>query len=420
MIDIKRYLKHFIFIFIVVLSSCYKETILIPDHTKGIFNFIMDSVQEQRILNARGERLEIINPIPVLSYYDQLYPLDKLQIRGTNTLNFRRKGFSVNLDTSLRFYINEEDRDQKFKEFKLQALVYDYTYMEYYTGINLFKEVGLFPMYSYLTEVQFNGHTQGVYLFIDDPVEYHFKKLDASVVIRRYYNHAITSIDVKSTLSADSVKVYTDRFNKIYSVIKIYSGKQLFDTLSALIDLENYFTKMSVDMLIRNSDYTDEIFFYSVRVDGKDIFRVIPWDMDDIFEEFPHEIGRTVYGPGNVFGTRVYYSMEDIYADVGHKLIFSIEDDLDYIIAKDEYLYGEYLKSIEKVINKIDGNTINRILDNTRDCLLPFYASDSIIAQSRYDVDFTNYQLFIANMAEKSKMLLERRQWILDELNKTK
>ena len=38
--------------------------------------------------------------------------------------------------------------------------------------------------------------------------------------------------------------------------------------------------------------------------------------------------------------------MNDIIADVGSKLLFSIEDDLDYKIAKDSFLYQQYLKTL--------------------------------------------------------------------------
>jgi spore coat protein H len=413
--SMRVYLKILVLLFVV--SSCYQETVLVPDQEKGILNFIMDSLQEDHINKIRGMQYEVINPIPVLKYYGQSYKMDKLEIRGDNTLNFRRKGYSVNLDSSLNFYIKEERKERKFEEFKLLALVYDYTYFEYYTAINLFKEVGLWPVYSYLTEVQINGHTQGIYLFIEDPAEYCIKKLNASIFIRRGYYHSFKSMDINPSLSPDSVAVYTGRFNKIYSDIVLYSGKQLYDSLAAIIDLENYFTKISVDLLLKNGDYNDEIFFYTMKKDGKELFRVIPWDLDDLFSELPHEIGRS-WALTTLFGNRIYNSMEDIYADVGHKLIFSIEDDLDYKIAKDEYMYSEYLKTLSNVINVLDENTIDQVVNNTENSLMPFYTNDSIIAQSRYDIDETNFQLFSTNIAEKRRMLKERRKWILDELNK--
>jgi hypothetical protein len=182
------------------------------------------------------------------------------------------------------------------------------------------------------------------------------------------------------------------------------------------MDLEQYFTKLSIDMLIKNGDYTDEIIFYAKIKNDKEIFGVIPWDFDDIFVDEPHEIGRS-WAVGTIFGTREYSSMDDIIADVGSKLLFSIEDDLDYKIAKDNFLYQQYLKSLRTVIDKIDLATIDKVFDYTYEHIGLFYENDSIIAQSKYDVDRTNYNLFISNLADKRQMLKDRRNWILQELN---
>jgi hypothetical protein len=208
-----------------------------------------------------------------------------------------------------------------------------------------------------------------------------------------------------------------ERFKKIYSLIAVYSGQQLFDSLSAYMDLKQYFTKLSIDMLVKNGDYTDEVFFYTKTVNGKEIFGVFPWDYDDIFSDEPHEIGRP-WGTGTVFGHREYSGMNDIIADVGIKLMFSIEDDLDYTIARDKTLYTQYLKTLREVIIKIDLARLDKIFDYTFDHISPFYSEDEIIAQSKYDEKETNYDLFINNLSEKRQMLKDRRDWILQELDK--
>jgi len=377
----------------------------------------MDSAQEAQIYSIRGTQYEVANPIPSLLFMGNTYLLDKMEIRGDNTLNFRRKGYSINLDTKIPFYVSEEASSRKIEEFKLLALVYDYTYIEYYTAANLFKEVGLWPVFTFLTEVKINSNTQGIYLFIEDPSEYFIEQRNASMIIRRGYYHSFKNVKANPSLSVDSINIFKNRFNKIYSDIVLYNGKQLYDTLLTTLDLENYFTKISIDMLLKNGDYNDEIFFYSTKIDGKEIFRVFPWDLDDLFADQPHEIGR-LWAVTNLFGTREYYSMEDIYADVGYKLIFSIEDDLDYKIAKDEFLYNEYLKTLKSVLEKLDEYTIEQIFKNTEDQLLPFYANDAIIDQSKYDVTSTNYTLFIENVSEKKQLVKDRRNWLLNELYK--
>jgi hypothetical protein len=100
------------------------------------------------------------------------------------------------------------------------------------------------------------------------------------------------------------------------------------------------------------------------------------------------------------------------------KLLYSIEDDLDYKIASDGFLYQEYLKTLRTVIEKIDPAAIDRIFDYTFDHIDPFYSNDSIVAQSHYDADDTSYDFFITNLAGKRQMLKDRRNWILQELDK--
>jgi hypothetical protein len=295
-------------------------------------------------------------------------------------------------------------------------MVYDYTYIENSTAVGLFREADLWPVYSFFTEVRLNNHTQGLYHFIEDPFEYFIEQANSSFVIRRGYDHVVKSwaIGPASQLAREE---HLARFRSIYTNLTLYSGQQMFDTLSYYMDMEQYFTKLSIDLLMKNGDYTDEIIFFTKFKNNKEVFGVIPWDFDDIFADQPHEIGNS-WAPGTIFGQREYASMNEIIADVGYKLLFSIEDDLDYKIAKDDFLYQQYLKTLRVIMGKIDLTAIDNICDYTFEHISPFYANDSIVAQSRYDADKTNYELFVTNLAEKRQMLKERRDWILQELDK--
>ncbi|MCX6254263.1 MAG: CotH kinase family protein [Bacteroidia bacterium] len=397
------------------LSGCVKENYDVTDTEKGVFNFVITESQRQYINASRGEQYEITNPIPELHFAGNIYTIDRFEIRGDNTLNFTRKGFGVNMDRKITLFNPDEQTERKYEEFKLLAMVYDYTYIENSTAVGLFREVNLWPVYSFFTEVRLNNHTQGLYHFIEDPVEYFIEQKNASFVLRRGYDHIVKAYSSGPDSKYDQQK-YISRFKKIYSDITIYSDRQLYDTLSAYMDMEQYFTKLSIDMLIKNGDYTDEIFFYTKIRNNKEVFGVFPWDYDDIFADEPHEIGRS-WATGTVFGHREYSGMDDIIADVGSKLLFSIEDDLDYKIAKDSVLYQQYLMTLRTVIEKINIATIDKIFDYTYEHIGPFYADDSIVTQSKFDVDETNYDLFVTNLAEKRQMLKDRRNWILQELD---
>jgi hypothetical protein len=413
-----KLLYNLFLLFIITISCLYcdKEENGIKEPDKDVFKFIVTDSQRKKINESRGEQYEVTDPVPELELGDVIYKIDRFEIRGDNTLNFERKGFSVNMDDKIILFNPEDQTEKKYEEFKLLAMVYDYTYIENSTATGLFKEVGLWLVYSFFTEVRLNGHTQGLYFFIEDPFEYLIEQKNSSIVIRRGYQHVVKKYSISPDSHYDASE-YIVRFKNIYSILPIYSGQQIYDTLSAYMDLEQYFTKISIDLLMKNGDYTDEIIFYTKIKDGKEIFGVVPWDLDDIFAKQPHEIGND-WATGEVFGKREYNSMDDIIEDVGSKLLFSIEDDLDYKIAKDSVLYRHYLETLEAVITQIDIATIDKIFDSTFAHVSPFYANDSIIAQSRYDVDRTNYDQFISNLADKRQMLKDRREWILQELDK--
>jgi hypothetical protein len=404
-----------LFLIAIFCLDCTRDDKIITEPEKGVFDFIVTDSQRIRINESRGEQYEITDPVPDLKLDGNFYKLDRFEIRGDNTLNFTRKGFSVNMDQKITLFNTDENKLKKYEEFKLIAMVYDYTYIENATASGLFKEAGLWPVYSFFTELRLNNHTQGLYFFIEDPVEYLINEKNASIVIRRGYQNVVKKYSISPVSQYDAEK-YIARFKKIYSVIKIYSGQQIYDTLSSYMDIEQYFTKLSIDLLIKNGDYTDEILFYTKIKNGKEIFGVIPWDFDDIFKEQPHEIGRA-WAVGDGFGNREYKSMDDVINDVGLKLLFSIEDDLDYKIAIDSFLYQNYLISVRKTITEIDNTVIDKIFEYTFDHVGPFYENDSIIAQSRYDVEQTNYDLFITNLADKRQLLKDRRSWIVNELD---
>lgn len=403
---------------VMFLQGCHKENYDTIDPEKEVFNFIVTEPQRQYINASRGEQYEITDPLPELQFAGNVYTIDRFEIRGDNTLNFTRKGFGVNMDKKITLINPEEQTERKYEEFKLLAMVYDYTYIENSTAVGLFKEVDLWPVYSFFTEVRLNNHTQGLYHFIEDPFEYFIEQKNASFVVRRGYDHVIKASSVSPDNMPD-MEGYIARFRRIYSNLPLYSGRQMYDTLSSYIDLEQYFTKLSIDMLIKNGDYTDESIFYTKTKNGEEVLGVFPWDYDDIFSDQPHEIGNP-WAPGTVFGKREYNSIDDIIADVGSKLLYSIEDDLDYKIARDSFLYQEYLKTLRSVIEKIDLAVIDKIFDYTNEHIGAFYDNDSLIEQSKYDVDETNYSLFVSNLADKRQMLKDRRNWILGELDKQK
>jgi hypothetical protein len=413
-----NYQLFLLFIIASFLPGCTRNDSFDFDPEKEVFNFIVTDPQREYINASRGEQFEITDPLPELQFAGETYTIDRFEIRGDGSLNFTRKGFGVNLGNKLVLFNPAENSERKYEEFKLLAMVFDFTYIENSTAVGLLKEVDLWPVYNFFTEVRLNNQTQGLYHFIEDPFEYFIEQKNAPFVVRRGYDHVIKACTAGPG-NEQNLDKYIARFKRIYSVLPLYSGHQMLDTLSYYLDMEQYFTKLSIDMLIKNGDYTDEVIFYTKIKNGKEVLGVFPWDYDDVFSDQPHEIGNP-WATGTVFGHREYNSIDDVIADVGSKLLYSIEEDLDYLIAKDSFLYQEYLKTLESVIEKIGPAAIDRVFDYTNEHIGAFYDNDSIIEQSKYDVDETNYTLFVSNLAEKRQLLKDRRAWILEELGKQK
>jgi hypothetical protein len=73
---------------------------------------------------------QVTDPVPHLVLAGDTYSIDRFEIQGDNTLNFFRKGPSINMDRKIGIYNATEHFLKKYEEFKLLAMVYDYTYIE--------------------------------------------------------------------------------------------------------------------------------------------------------------------------------------------------------------------------------------------------------------------------------------------------
>lgn len=400
-------------LFILLFNSCYKEQEIFTDPKSSIYNFIMTDSIENRILTSRNTRFHL-DPIPTMEYDSKIYELDKMSVRGQTTTNFQRKGFAVNIKG--RVEIGNENEIRTFEKFKLISLVWDYTYIENRLSHLLLNEIELWPLRSFFTQVKLNNHHQGLYLFIEDPEDYLFNYKNAEIVIRRYYRNGVSQID--SNLNTKGSDYYIDLYKSFYQTILDYSGEELYNKLAFHLNLKNYMRKMAIDFVLKNGDYTDEIMLYATDKNGKTYFEILPWDYDDIFASTPHEVGKN-WSVGKVYGDRYYDTYSSLKQELGNKLIFSIEDDIDYTIAMDEYLYQKYLIELKYVVSTITNSKLEMVFEKIHNELEPFYQIKEVVKQSKLDNEETNWNLFESNFKDKKALLIERVKWINEELLKT-
>ncbi len=382
-----------------------------------VINLIMTEEQEQLVYNSRNVKIEIDNPKAEFIFRNNKYELDKLRTRGETALRYKRKSFSVHLNEPIQIDNREYSGVYySLKSFKLVSMVQDYTYFENRLAMGLLQKLSLWNLFYKYVELRINNNTQGVYLLVEDPENYVIDKLRSEYILRRGYQGQIYKYEYEPLVHNIAQEEYEKTFYNIYSLITVYDSITLFDSLRYIMNIKDYFRKMAVDYLLRNGDLTDEIYFYSHITDNKVYYNIIPWDYDDIFADNPHEVGRD-WGVGNLFGNRSYQSAEDIKNDVGDRHIFSIEDDLDYKIAKDDYLYTNYLVYLKEVLENLNDNYIEKVFSDIKKELTPFYENTQIIEQSKYDDDITDYNLFIQNHSDKLNYLINRKAEILSELH---
>ena len=387
------------------ISSCYREVVL-TDTAEEVFELFVSPEMQDFLYNSRDTSYSIDDPELQLLLQDHPLNVIEMKIRGKSSRNFQRKSFAVKLNEPI--YIEDGSQGTLFmlSRFKLLALAMDYTYIENRLAFGLMKASGLMPLFYKFVEFRINGATQGVYLLLEDPEQF-YKEYGSEFILRRGYHHVITDADYEPSNHYIPEEEYIARFKEIYSILTELAGAELYDALSQRINLQQYFRKMGIDYLLMNGDYTDEVYLYSMIQQDAIRYQLIPWDYDDIFTSQPHEVGRT-WGTGKLFGTRIYETHQDVLDEIGDKLIFSIEEDLDYVIARDSFMYARYEEEISGLFDELEPQIFEELFSQLKGELTPYYNNKEVVAQSQFDRDPSSRSLWENNMTEK-QLLLEKR-----------
>ena len=301
-----------------------------------------------------------IKAAPLVINGDTLDPKE-IKTRGQTTLYYRRKSYSFNLKSEASFRHGEETGS--LKKFFVLSLSMDRNYCNNSLAFEMMKASRLFDLFYSFCELRINGQSEGIGMVIERPEDWALKKHNSPMMIRRGYN----TLDIKTGkgTSGDEVKKYREYFRHIYASVTKYEGQELYTMLSKWVDIDSYLKWLAFNFLVRNGDYTDEVYFFADPGTGK--FNIIPWDYDDLFARSPHE--------GNIEGRKL----------LGDKLFFSTEDALDKKIVADPYLYRTYLIQFRELLEQLSSDVLKRIFENIFAELCPYYLNDEIISKSTYD-----------------------------------
>ena len=395
-------------------SSCYREVELQLD-TGAVFELSVTPAMQDQIYDSRDTAYIIDRAGTLLLLDDQQLDLDEIRVRGKSATKYRRKSYAVKLNTPILMEGRNGSGLKQLTRFKLIAMAMDYTYIEERVGFGLLEQQELMPLFYRFVELRLNGSTQGVYLLVEDPEQYYLER-GSEYILRRGYYHSIEDSDYAPSFHYIPRESYESAFQEIYLDITGLHGEELYNALDQRLNLDQYFRKIGIDYLLQNGDYSDEIYLYAMISQDEIRFNIIPWDYDDLFRSNPHEVGLT-WGVGRLFGDRYYATHQDILDEIGQEMIFSIEDDLDYIIATDTFLYARYESTLAEMIGGILPGDIDELFNQVKNELTPFYNNTEVIRQSMYDQDETTYGLWEENMADKRSFLESRLGEMKQQLN---
>ena len=341
------------------------EKLNLSDSGKKIENTIWLQTSESEYENIKsitGNKINLKTTAVIING-DTLAP-ERINTRGQSTLNFRRKSYNFNLKSSAKF--RHGLKTYSSKRFDVISLSMDKYYINNRLAFEMMETCELFDLFYSYCELRINGHSEGISMVIERPEDWALKKKSSPLLIRRGYNHHTDKIVTGKKNGKEEVDTYSNYYEQIYGALNKNEGEELYKTLSNWIDLDIYMKWLAFNFIVRNGDYTDEVFFYIDPVIKK--FSIIPWDYDDLFFIAPHE--------GNA--ERKKLPLE--------KLIFSVEDQMDKKIVTDTYLYENYLNKLKEVLNQLSPSVLKRAFECTFAELYPYYSNNEIISMSVYDV----------------------------------
>lgn len=314
--------------------------------------------------------------------------LKSINTRGKTTLNYKRKSFSISVDESIK--INNID----INKFAANNLAMDRNYWRNRFCFLMMDEIDLFPLQSSFSEVVINEESQGIYLVIQKPDDY-TKSIESPVLIRLGYDNAFEVDYAKGENSKQLIKLFKNRG----SLARQHSGELLYQSLNQLINLDQYFKWLAINLFFLNGDYTDEVYFYYNSSEKR--FNILPWDYDDVFAIRPHE------------------GWQKRNMAMKRKMLFSSESSFDQVIHDDDFLYSKYLEVLKKTLEDLNPELLKSSFETVYYELAPLYNREEVISQSVHDQSgLTNIEFLRRDLQSHYNFLKNRRQTLLDQVQK--
>jgi hypothetical protein len=292
--------------------------------------------------------------------------LREMSTHGQTSAGARRRNFEVHLEdrAEARIQIGAVEADKLF----LLSMQADEGYVSSAIGYKILALSGLaVPAFSYV-ELFLNDVSQGIYLAIERPVDVAREDLNGVYVARRrYFDHLeVKKYEAEETEISEAE--FTDGLRETFGLGNELGGRELYTAWSRRLDIDAYMSWIGLNALLRNGDFSDEIYFYS-RSAGP-YYEIFPWDMDDLFKKRMH------LAPLN-------WILSGFDANT---LLFSFESQLDRKINSDAFLYRKFQENLQRQLSRnVTDEAIDRVIDSTRAEVSPYLDIPAVQANARKD-----------------------------------
>lgn len=166
----------------------------------------------------------------------------------------------------------------KLERVVMLSLFEDEHKLSYMSGIHAFQSVTVHaqPLWKPATGTALLrvGQETSIYLLNEHPY-------DTAV---RFQGVAIGQRDLDDGIVEVTSSSFKARVGDVHETyIELMENGQLRE-LEQGLDVEEYLHWLAVNNILMNGDYIDEVFFYTTQVQGLQYLRLIPWDLDTIFQ----------------------------------------------------------------------------------------------------------------------------------------
>jgi len=277
-------------------------------------------------------------------------------LRGQTSLGCVRKSYNVNLKGNRPRHILPGSATD---EFYLLSMCKDDRYFQQYTANLLARPLGLFPLQFGFVELFLDGETRGVYLLLEKTKEALLEDNSrVHSIIRRRFDPGEAPSEVKYPSDGTINGPAGEAFLALPQVGEELAGEALLAEMNRLMNFDQFLLNLAFQTLMGNGDYVDEMIFYSTEAvregEVREWFRLMAWDMDDLFSACHHS-GK--------------HAMED-----PHEVLYCAEGNIEKAVMTDPAVYARFIELLEELINeKLAAEHLNAALEETAAELLPFF-----------------------------------------------